>query len=176
MVLVNELLPYTFLLFIVNRLSFKGCIAIIHFLEKKEKIEGVGEMPGTDSLTLTAENANGCTGTEVELDTEFLKLHKKRLIKISKSSHARAKMSLELAMPFKIFRDDTEAVNEAEIFLLPKELPVFTQALISHSILLPISFSQHMSKEHGIYCIRLKFQEPYEDFAARLCAALRKLG
>lgn len=133
-------------------------------------------MAGTDSLALTAENVNGFMGTEVEMDTEFLRLHKKRLIKINKSSHARARMSLELAMPLKIFRDDMEAVNEAKIFLLPKELPVFTQALIRHPILLPISFSQHMSKEHGIYCIRLKSQEPYEDFAARLCAALRKLG
>ncbi|QHJ70588.1 hypothetical protein [Planococcus halotolerans] len=133
-------------------------------------------MAGTDSLALTAETDNGFMGTEVELDTEFLKLHKKRLIKIRKSSHARAKLSLELTIPLKIFRDDMEAVNEAEIFLLPKELPVFTQALIRHPILLPISFSQHMSMERGIYCIRLKSQEPYEDFAARLYAALRKLG
>ncbi|MCM3610434.1 hypothetical protein M4S82_04160 [Planococcus sp. MERTA32b] len=133
-------------------------------------------MAGTDSLALTAENGNGFMGTEMELNAEFLKLHKKRLIKIRKSSHKRAELSLELAMPLKIFRDEPEAVNEAEIFLLPKELPVFTQALIRHPILLPINFSQHLSMERGIYCIRLKSQESYEDFTARLCAALRKLG
>lgn len=133
-------------------------------------------MAGTDSLAFMAENENGFAGTEMELNTEFLKLHKKRLIKIRNSSHKRAELSLELAMPFKIFRDDLESVNEAEVFLLPKELPVFTEALIRHPILLPISFSQHLSMERGIYCIRLKSQEPYEDFTARLCAALRKLG
>lgn len=133
-------------------------------------------MAGTDSLTLTAENENGFMGTEVELNAEFLKLHKKRLIIMRKSSSSWTELSLELAMSLKIFRDELEAVNEAEIFLLPKELPVFTEALIRHPILLPISFSQHLSMERGIYCIRLKSLEPYEDFAARLSAALRKLG
>lgn len=133
-------------------------------------------MARMDSPALTAESGSGFMGVEVELDAEFLKLHKKRLIQICKSSNTRAEVFLELAMPFKIFRDDLEAVNEAEIFLLPKELPVFTEALIRHPILLPISFSQQLSMERGIYCIRLKSQEAYEDFAARLSAALRKLG
>nr|WP_251047812.1 hypothetical protein [Planococcus sp. ISL-109] len=114
-------------------------------------------------------------GTEVEVNTEFWQL-KKRMIEVHKSPGMCVGWSLDLAVSFKIFRDGREAVNEAEVFLLPEELPLFTEALIQHPILLPVSYSQHLSMEHGMSCIRLKSQEPFEDFAERLSEALCALG
>lgn len=133
-------------------------------------------MAGTDSQALTAGNEKEFMGTEVELDAEFWQLHRKRLIKMREGSAKRGGLSVDLEVPLKIFRDEREAVNEAEVFLLPEELPIFTKTLIQHSILLPTSYSQHLSMERGMYCLRLKSQEPYGDFAERLSKALGKLG
>nr|WP_251047951.1 hypothetical protein [Planococcus sp. ISL-109] len=115
-------------------------------------------------------------GTEVELNAEFWQLKKKRMIDVHRSLDMCVCWSLDLTVSFRIFRDDRKVVNEAEVFLLPEELPIFTQALIQHPILFPISYSQHLSMERGMYCLRLKSQEPFEDFAERLSEALCRLG
>ena len=133
-------------------------------------------MAETTSLALPAEKVSGFTGTEVEVNTEFWQLKKKRMIEVHKGRDLCVGWSLDLSVSFKIFRDGREAVNEAEVFLLPEELPIFTQGLIRHPILFPTSYSQHLSKERGMYCIRLKSQEPFEDFAERLSETLCLLG
>lgn len=140
------------------------------------RIERVDEMAGSDSQAMTADNEKVFIGTEVELDRKFWQLHKKRLIKMRRDSANRAGLSVDLEVPLKIFRDEEKGVNEAEVFLVPEELAVFTKAFIQHSILLPTSYSQHLSMERGMYCLRLKSEEPYEDFANRLSKAVSKLG
>ncbi|MBT2583108.1 hypothetical protein [Planococcus sp. ISL-109] len=130
----------------------------------------------TNSLALTAEKVIEFMGTEVELNAEFWQLKKKRMIDVHRSLDMCVCWSLDLTVSFRIFRDDRKVVNEAEVFLLPEELPIFTQALIQHPILFPISYSQHLSMERGMYCLRLKSQEPFEDFAERLSEALCRLG
>ncbi|MFD1031348.1 hypothetical protein [Metaplanococcus flavidus] len=130
-------------------------------------------MAGTNSLTLAAENENGFMDIEVELNTEFWRLKKKRLSKLRKLRKKHVDWSF--ADPFKIFRHDEEALNKAEIYLLPEELPNFTRTLIEHPKSFPINYSQHMSIERGIYCLRLNSKEPFEDFAARLSKALSVL-
>lgn len=144
---------------------------------KDGQIERMDEMAGTDSRTLkTDDEVEGFLGTEVELDAKFWRLHKKRLIKMSMNSSQYAGLSMDLEVPLKIFRDEREGVNTAEVFLLPDELAVFTKALIQHPLLLPTSYSQHLSMERGMYSLRLKSQEPFGDFAERLSKALSKLG
>ncbi|WP_422124716.1 hypothetical protein DHX103_03530 [Planococcus sp. X10-3] len=126
-----------------------------------------------NSLVLTAENTNGFLGSEVELNTDFWRLKKKRLGKLRKSRKKHADWAR--SDPFQIFRHDMEDLNRAEVYLLPEELPVFTQALIKHPKSFPITYSQNLSMERGIYCLRLKSHEPFEDFAARLSKALSAL-
>ena len=129
----------------------------------------------TNSLTLTAEKAIGFMGTEVDVNAEFWQLQKSRMIKVHTSRDMCVGWYLDLTVSFKIFRDDRKTVNEAEVFLLPEEVPIFTQALIRHPILFPINYSQSLSMERGIHCIRLKSQEPFQDFAERLSDALCRL-
>lgn len=133
-------------------------------------------MAGTDYQAMTADDEKGFIGTEVELDKKFWQLHKKRLVKVHRNPSKHKSLSVDLEVPLKIFREESESINEAEVFLLPEELAVFTKAFIQHSILLPTSYSQDLSMERGMYCLRLKSQEPYEDFAERLSKAFSKLG
>jgi hypothetical protein len=69
-----------------------------------------------------------------------------------------------------------EAINEAEVFLLPEELPLFTASLIGNPILMPTNFSQKITMERGMYCVRLMAQEAPEIFAERLSETLRTIG
>lgn len=125
----------------------------------------------TEPLTIIAENLSRIMGGEVEQSEKSLQLKKKRKIKARQSPDMFISWSLDMIVSYKL----QGTVNEAEVFLLPEELPVFTQALIQHPILFPTSFSQHLSMERGMYCIRLKSQEPAEDFAKRLSEALSEL-
>ena len=125
----------------------------------------------TKSLALTAENISRLLGAEVQLTENYLQLKKNRKIEARQSPDMYISWSLDLTVSYKL----QGTVNEAEVFLLPEELPVFTLALIQHPILFPTSFSQHLSMERGMYCIRLKSQEPAEAFAKRLSETLSKL-
>lgn len=132
-------------------------------------------MVETDAWPLRLGAISKFMGAEVELHGEFLQLKKKRMIKVQKSLDMYVSWSLDLNVSFRLNSDHREASNGAEVFLLPEELPVFTQALIGHPILFPISYSQYLSMERGMYCIRLRSQEPPEDFAERLSEALAVL-
>lgn len=141
-----------------------------------ERAEGVVKVVETSSHTITVEKAIKFMGTEVEMDTEFWELKKKRRIKSRKSPGMCVNWSLDLTVSFKLLDDGQKTVNEAEVFLLPEELPIFTRTLIEHPVLLPISYAQQLSMERGMHCIRLTSQEPFKDFAGRLSEALYALG
>jgi hypothetical protein len=140
------------------------------------KTEGVVRVAETNSLLWLAENTDGSSVSEVELDVEFWKLQKKRLVKVRKHPGRRDSWAVNLTVPFKIFRDERESVNGAEVFLLPEELSVFTRTLIEYPIPLPTTYSQQLAMERGMYCMRMKSEEPFKDFAERLSKALRVLG
>lgn len=133
-------------------------------------------MTGIDSQVMTEERTAGSIRAEVAPDLDFLQLIAGRTAKIHQYSENRRSWIFDLSEPVKIFRDEQTADNVAEVFLLSEELPVFTQSLISHPILLPTSYSQQLSMEQGIYCLQLKIREPFEDFSARLVKALTALG
>ena len=130
----------------------------------------------TDSLALMAEKVSGFFSAEVAINIDTLEVKKRRTIEAQKTSNLYVSWSLDLTVSFRLFSDSREAVNEAVVFLLPEELPIFTQALMQHPILFPTNYSQHLSMERGMYCIRLKSQEPSEGFAERLSEALYVLG
>lgn len=115
-------------------------------------------------------------GAEVELSAEYWELKKKRMVEMHKSPDRCICCSLDLTVSFNLFPNGRETLNKAEVYLLPEELTTFTGALIQHPNLFPISYSQHLSKKDGIYCIRLESLEPFEDFAERLSEALSVLG
>lgn len=142
------------------------------FIEENERVVGVIE---ATLLALKTEKVIEFMGTEVELNAEFGLFQKKRMIEVRKSPEMCDCLSLDLTVSFRAFRDGRETVNEAEVFLLPEELPPFIQAFIQHPILLPTNYSQHLSIERGMYCIRLTSEEPFEDFADRLSETLSRI-
>ncbi len=122
------------------------------------------------------EKAIGFMETQAEKPVPFWELKNKKAIEVEKSPEMSIGWSLDPAISIEIFRDEEKALNEAEVILLPEELQIFTQTLIQHPILLPISFSQKLSKICGKYHLRLTTQEPFEDFTARLADAVCVLG
>ncbi|ANU10910.1 hypothetical protein A1A1_17595 [Planococcus antarcticus DSM 14505] len=130
----------------------------------------------TDVLSLTAEKVSRFLGAKMELHEGFWQLVNKRTIKTHDGSNLCVSWSLDLSVSFRETGDGHEAMNKAEVFLLPEELPIFTDALLQHPILFPSSYSQQLSTERGMYCIRLTSQEPPEDFAKRLSEAVYALS
>lgn len=128
-----------------------------------------------NSLVAIAEKVGELLEAEVELSPEGLCFKKKRVVKEQKSSKVHVCWSLDLTVRVQSTGCEV-ATNEAEVFLLPEELPLFTASLIGNPILMPTNFSQQTTMERGMYCVRLMSQEAPEIFAARLSATLRKLG
>lgn len=133
-------------------------------------------MIGRDAQAATAEKPIDFMGITMEVNAERGQLDTKRLAAVQKSNGWRVKWPMNLHVSFERFNGGQKTVNEAEIYLLSEELPIFTQALITHPILLPTSYAQHLSMERGMYCVRLNSTEPFDDFAARLSDALNRLG
>lgn len=133
-------------------------------------------MTGTDPQVMTEDKVIGIIAAEAEPSSEFELLIEKRMFKISGFGENRHGGTTDISVPLRLFHDGREGDNEAIVFLLAEELPVFIQALIDHPILLPTSYSQQVSMERGMSCLQLKTREPFEDFKARLFKALTKLG
>lgn len=132
-------------------------------------------MVDTEVRTTLAEKISLLMDAEVEVSSQKWQLQKKRKVVAHNLRNGRASVFMDLSVLFSSFTSEGQAVNRAEIFLLPEELPIFTSALMQHQILFPISFSQQLTLENGLYCIRLKSEEAPEDFATRLSDSLRTL-
>lgn len=137
--------------------------------------EGMIQVVETDLLALKAETLGKIMDAEVKMDSDRCLIQKKRTAEAQKSSQVCVRWSLDLSLTISPFTDSGEAINEAEVFLLPEELPIFTLSLLQHHILFPINYSQQVSMERGMYCIRITSKETPEDFAERLSDALRAL-
>lgn len=129
----------------------------------------------TEELSATAEIVSEILDVEVECRGGIYQLKNKRLVIVQNSPELDVSLSLDLNVSFRLFENSQDGFNEARVFLLPEELPVFTQALIAHPLLFPISYSQHLTMERGMYCFGLTSQEPPETFVKRLSAALHAL-
>ncbi|WKA56942.1 DUF1259 domain-containing protein [Planococcus shenhongbingii] len=134
------------------------------------------EVVDTDSQVFIIEKVSKLLDIEVETDSEICQFKKKRTAEAQRNSKVYVRWALDLKVSISSLENDGQAVNEAEIFLLPEELPNFTSALIQHSILFPTNFSQQLSMERGMYCIRIKSQESPINFAERLVGALKSLA
>ncbi len=132
-------------------------------------------MIGLNELASTAEKVSNFLNGEMEWHEGFWQLEKKRAVKWQHSANSYVNCSLDLSVSFSSLRDKEKAVNKAEVFLMPEEMPLFTKALIDHVIPFPTTYSQQLSKERGMYCVRLTAQELPEEFAERLFAALNVL-
>ncbi|WP_298827424.1 hypothetical protein [uncultured Planococcus sp.] len=129
-------------------------------------------MIGTDSLALKNKKTKFFLGSEMEFMEGAWQLAKKRTIQVEKRPDVYVSWSLDLNVFSRISSDDREAFNQAEVYLLHEELPIFMKAFIGHPISFPTSYSQKLSMERGMHCLRLASQEPFEDFAERLSGAL----
>lgn len=130
----------------------------------------------TDQLTMSAEAVSRVLSIGVESQGETYRLKSSRSVNVQKSSGECADVPVDFHIPFGSCKEEQEVMNEAQVFLMPEELSIFTQAIIAHPVLLPISYSQHLSIERGMYCLRLSSQEPQAAFAERLAGALDALN
>lgn len=137
--------------------------------------EGMVQVVETDMLVVKAETLANIMDADVTVDSEKCQVEKKRTVKAQKSTKVCVHWSLDLSVSFSEFTDNGAALNEAEVFLLPEELPIFTLSLLQHPILFPINYSQQVSMERGMYCVRIISKESPEHFAERLSDALRAL-
>jgi hypothetical protein len=56
---------------------------------------------------------------------------------------------------------------------MPEEYRLFFQTLMQHEIPLPTQYSQRLTTDFNIYCLKFESYEPPEHFAERLSAALK---
>lgn len=110
--------------------------------------------------------------TEVIGETCFVK--KKRHLNIHTDFKYFSCM-LDLDISFRKLKNNGEALNRAEILLLPEELPAFTGAWSSFAAPLPVNFKQRCETNPNIVCLHLETTECPEVFAARLSASLKAL-
>lgn len=137
--------------------------------------EGMVQVVETDMLAVKAKAIGNILEADVAVISQKCQMDKKRTVKVKKSSKVCVHWSLDLSVSFTGLTDNGEAVNKAEVFLLPEELPVFTLSLLQHPILLPTNYSQQVSMERGMYCMRIIAEESPENFAQRLSDTLQAL-
>ncbi|WP_441341973.1 hypothetical protein [Planococcus sp. FY231025] len=130
---------------------------------------------GTEARESMEESISKLMDAELEFHSGKWRFQKKRQTPAVEKLSIHLDTMLDLLVSFGPFKQDGEAVNQAEIFLLPEELPIFTLALLRHPILFPSSYSQQLSMERGLYCLRIKSVEAPEGFARRLSESLRML-
>ncbi|KYG60090.1 DUF1259 domain-containing protein [Planococcus maritimus] len=113
---------------------------------------------------------------EAETDTTDMECLIKKSRTVTIQLHdKRFDCTLEHDISFRNLKSDGSAVNEADIYLLPEEVALFTEALQNHPIALPTEFGQRIDSNPNIVCLRLMAEEPPESFAARLAAALHQI-
>ncbi|ANU13175.1 hypothetical protein B481_1573 [Planococcus halocryophilus Or1] len=132
-------------------------------------------MVETDLLVKTSEKVNGFLGGEMEFYNGLWHLEKRRDVKVLTSSGLYVSWSLDLSVTYEMTIENHKAINQAEVFLLPEELLVFIGELIRHPIFFPTRYSQQLSTERGMYCLRITSHESPEHFAERLSDSLRTL-
>ena len=126
----------------------------------------------TKELAGTAEAVSKILGGDLACQDGIYQLRNKRSVNIKNSPILDISLSLDLDVSFSLSEEGPDGSNEARVFLVPEELTAFTQTLVAHPFFFPTSYSQHLTMERGMYCIRLTSQEPPEVFAERLAAAL----
>ncbi|MBT2581631.1 hypothetical protein J7E21_02310 [Planococcus sp. ISL-109] len=129
-------------------------------------------MAGTDSLAQAAAEISQLMNTEVEWTSGIWSFRKKRAVKLENRTSGFC-CSLNIDVSFYGILEGRSAVNMAEVFLLPEEVPIITSALKQQAFLFPANYLQQvMTLEHGLCCLELESLEPAEHFAGRLYEAL----
>lgn len=73
------------------------------------------------------------------------------------------------------YDSEGRAVNQADIWLLPEELPLFIEALVTHPIPLPTNYFQKTEPSDYGYWMQIRSHESPKMFVTRLGAALNRL-
>lgn len=125
-----------------------------------------------EQMEAAAEKVGLLLNAEIEMDAEKCIIKRERLLEIQ-ANNACFDCTLELDISFGHFKEDGSAINQAEILLLPEELPAFTFALSEHRIPFPTDYQQWQVTNPNIVSICIESTEPPEHFAERLSAALQ---
>lgn len=121
-----------------------------------------------------AEQVGMLLNAEVEVQGGECLVKRTRTINIS-SQNKNFNCVLDHDISFKNLKEDGTALNQAEIFLLPEELELFTNALHQHSLPLPTNYRQRVDTNPNIVCIYLSSEEAPENFATRLSTAFQMI-
>lgn len=139
---------------------------------RKEKVKAMKEVE--KMMEAAAEKAGQLLNAEIEQLGGKVCFKRQRRLEIKTESKCFI-CTLDLDISFEHFQEDGFAFNQAEIFLLPEEVPVFTHALSEHLIPFPTEYRQWTILNPNIASVYLEATEPPADFASRLSAALQVL-
>lgn len=122
-----------------------------------------------------AEKVGALLKAETKLENKTCQILKKRTLEIY-TQNTNYICSLELDISFCRPQEDGTAINKAEIFLLPEELPAFSYTLKKHLIPFPTDFSQKIVSNPYMLSVSLNSKEPPACFAERLSIALEAIS
>lgn len=125
-------------------------------------------------LQQLAKRVSMLMNAEVELQAGECLVKRKRTITIV-SHDKKFSCTLDHDISFKNLQENGDALNQAEIFLLPSELDSFINALHQYPIPLPTTYQHRVDTNPDIICVYLSSEEPPEDFAMRLSTALNAI-
>lgn len=127
-----------------------------------------------NNMEHVAEKVGKLMKAETDLQGGRCFIKKKRTLEIRASTSCFI-CTLDMDISFRHLKEDGVALNEAEIYLLPAEFPVFADSLRNYPIPLPTNYSQRLAADPNLLCIKMESKEPPEHFAMRLTAALNAL-
>ena len=119
-----------------------------------------------------SEKVRNLLGGEVEFADGYWHFQKLRKVKAQESVDLFVNWSLDLSVTYKLSVDNQKAFNQAEVFLLHEELSMFVNEMIKHPNFFPSSYSQQLTLERGMYCLRITSLESPKLFAERLSDSL----
>lgn len=125
-------------------------------------------------LQETAEDISALLNADTEVAGDICFVKKKRLLNIHTDQKCFSCV-LDLDISFRNLKNNGQALNKAEILLLPEELPAFTAAWSSFPVALPVNFKQRCETNPNIVSLHLETVECPKAFASRLSAALLAL-
>ncbi|EIM05085.1 hypothetical protein A1A1_18012 [Planococcus antarcticus DSM 14505] len=123
-------------------------------------------------MEAAAEKAGQLLNAEIEQLGGKVCFKKQRRLEIQTDSKCFI-CTLDLDLSFEHFQEDGFAFNQAEIFLLPEEVPAFTCVLSEHLIPFPTEYRQWTILNPNIASVCMEATEPPAHFAERLSVALQ---
>lgn len=127
---------------------------------------------GVDTFEEAASKVGAYLDAEVDSSVGKCVVKRPRRFKILDHGKVR-NCTGDYEISFSAYQKNGAALNKAEICLMPEEYSLFIQTIMQHELPLPTQYTQRLTTDLNIYCLKFESYEPPEHFAVRLAAALK---